>query len=240
MEDQKVSQVEQSVQPALAGPSPRLLKVKKIVNYVLLTFIPLFCIWYVEIGWRVGLSMYKQVYTMVLVAVVQLLVYLNFPANKKKRKRGEEYMPNILDIILGLIGFVGAMYVALDWENIYFLGGFGGSKPQIILGILFTLVVLESARRAVGLPLPIVAIVFIVYTLIGNKIPGLFHTAKFTINNAIGYMYLSASGIFGTAAQTICETVLAFTIFGCFLQKTNAGMFLPPPGKERRSPFRTT
>ncbi|MBQ9826952.1 MAG: TRAP transporter fused permease subunit [Firmicutes bacterium] len=225
MEEKKNDQVEQMAETAISAPAPGLLKAKRIVNYALLAFIPLFCIWYVEIGWRVGLSMYKQVYTMVLVAVVQLLVYLNFPANRKKRQRGVEYMPNILDIILGLIGFGGALYVALDWENIYFLGGFGGSKPQIILGILFTLVVLESARRAVGLPLPIVAIVFIVYTLVGNKIPGLFHTAKFTINNAVGYMYLSASGIFGTAAQTICETVLAFTIFGCFLQKTNAGKF---------------
>ena len=203
----------------------KLLKVKKTVNIALLTFIPLFCIWYVEISWRLGFSMFKQVYTMILVGVIQLLVYLNFPANKKKRKRGVEYMPNVLDIIFGLIGIVGALYVAINWDDIYVLGGFGGTQGQIILGIAFTLVVLESARRVVGLPLPIVALCFIIFTLVGNKIPGLFHTAKFTLNNAIGYIYLSASGIFGTAAQTICETVLAFTIFGCFLQKTNAGKF---------------
>lgn len=203
----------------------KLLKVKRAFNVAFLTFIPLFCIWYVELGWRFGLSMYKQVYTMVIVGVVQLLVYLNFPANKKNRQRGQEYMPNAIDIILGLIGFIGAIYVAVNWDDIYVLGGFGGSTGQIALGIAFTAVVLESARRAVGLPLPIVAFVFIVYALLGNKIPGLFHTAKITLNNEIGYIYLSASGIFGTAAQTICETVLAFTIFGCFLQKTNAGKF---------------
>lgn len=226
MDNNKENQVEQKTTAVEATAAPsKLLKIKHIVNIILLTFIPLFCIWYVEIGWRVGLSMFKQVYTMILVGDVQLLVYLNFPADKKKRKRGVEYMPNVLDIILGLIGIVGALYVAINWDAIYVLGGFGGSLPQIILGVAFTLVVLESARRVVGLPLPIVSLFFIVFTLVGNKIPGLFHTAKFTLNNAIGYIYLSASGIFGTAAQTICETVLAFTIFGCFLQKTNAGKF---------------
>lgn len=202
-----------------------MMKMKRVVNQVLMAFIPLFCIWYVEIGWRLGFSMYKQVYSMIIVAVVQLLVYLNFPADKKKRQKGIEYAPNAIDIILGLVGFAGAMYVAVNWDAVYILGGFGGSTGQIILGVAFTCVVLESARRVVGLPLPIVALVFIVYALMGNKIPGLFHTAKITLNNAIGYIYLSGTGIFGTAVQTICETVIAFTIFGCFLQKTNAGQF---------------
>ena len=75
MEEKKNDQVEQMAETAISAPAPGLLKAKRIVNYALLAFIPLFCIWYVEIGWRVGLSMYKQVYTMVLVAVVQLLCH---------------------------------------------------------------------------------------------------------------------------------------------------------------------
>ena len=189
----------------------------------MLSFIPLFGIWYVELGWRFGLNIYKQVYTMIIIGVVQLLVYLNFPASKKKRTK--EYIPNILDLILGLIGIVGAFYVAFNWNTIFNLGGFGGSQGQIILGTVFTLVVLESARRVVGLPLPIMSLLFISYALVGNKIPGLFHTAKITLNNIIGYIYLSGMGIFGMAAQTISETVLAFTVFGCFLLRTNAGRF---------------
>jgi len=205
------------------APVPFWLKIKRIVNTALLSFIPLFGIWYVEIGWRLGLNIYKQVYTMIIIGVVQLLVYLNFPASKKKRTK--EYIPNILDLLFGLIGIVGAFYVAFNWNTIFYLGGFGGSQGQIILGVAFTLVVLESARRVVGLPLPIMSLLFIVYTLVGNKIPGLFHTAKITLNNIIGYIYLSGVGIFGMAAQTIAETVLAFTVFGCFLLRTNAGKF---------------
>lgn len=219
--------IDNSGSPAPAGsagaPVPIWLKTKRIVNTALLSFIPLFGIWYVEIGWRLGINIYKQVYTMVMIGVVQLLVYLNFPASKKKRSK--EYIPNIFDLILGLIGIVGALYVAFNWGTIYNLGGFGGSQGQIILGTAFTLVVLESARRAVGLPLPIMSLLFIIYALLGNRIPGLFHTAKITLNNIIGYIYLSGVGIFGMAAQTISETVLAFTVFGCFLLKTNAGKF---------------
>lgn len=133
--------------------------------------------------------------------------------------------PMSWDILLGLTGLAGAFYVAFNWDDIYILGGFGGSPFQIGLGIAFTLVVLESARRTVGLPLPIVALAAMLYGLVGNRIPGLFHTAKITLNNEIGYIYLSGVGIFGVAAQTIAETVLAFSIFGCFLQKTNAGRF---------------
>ena len=209
---------------ASSGGSSVWLKVKRCVNFAGLMFIPLFGIWYIELGWRFGLEMYKQVYTMVIVGVVQFLVYLNYPARKKDRTEGE-YVPNVLDILLGLIGLAGAFYVAFNWDDIYILGGFGGSPFQIGLGIAFTLVVLESARRTVGLPLPIVALAAMLYGLVGNRIPGLFHTAKITLNNEIGYIYLSGVGIFGVAAQTIAETVLAFSIFGCFLQKTNAGRF---------------
>jgi TRAP transporter 4TM/12TM fusion protein len=221
--------INESGAPTLAAsanpgaPVPFWLKIKRIVNTALLSFIPLFGIWYVELGWRFGLNIYKQVYTMIIIGVVQLLVYLNFPASKKKRTK--EYIPNILDLILGLIGIVGAFYVAFNWNTIFNLGGFGGSQGQIILGTVFTLVVLESARRVVGLPLPIMSLLFISYALVGNKIPGLFHTAKITLNNIIGYIYLSGMGIFGMAAQTISETVLAFTVFGCFLLRTNAGRF---------------
>lgn len=209
---------------ASSGGHSVWLKVKRYVNFAGLMFIPLFGIWYIELGWRFGLEMYKQVYTMVIVGVVQFLVYLNYPARKKDRAEGE-YVPNVLDVLLGLTGLAGAFYVAFNWDDIYILGGFGGSPFQIGLGIAFTLVVLESARRTVGLPLPIVALAAMLYGLVGNRIPGLFHTAKITLNNEIGYIYLSGVGIFGVAAQTIAETVLAFSIFGCFLQKTNAGRF---------------
>ncbi len=221
--DADAAGVSSSVQPSSGGAST-WLKAKRLVNFAGLTFIPLFGIWYVELGWRFGLEMYKQVYTMIIVGVVQFLVYMNCPASKKNRK-GEEYIPNFLDILLGLTGLAGAFYVAFNWDNIYVLGGFGGSPFQIGLGIAFTLVVLESARRTVGLPLPIVAVAAMAYGLVGNQIPGLFHTAKITLSNEIGYIYLSGVGIFGVAAQTIAETVLAFSIFGCFLQKTNAGRF---------------
>lgn len=200
------------------------MKAKRVVNTALLSFIPLFGIWYVEIGWRVHLEIFVQVYTMIMIGVVQMLVYLNFPARKKNKSK-KEYMPGVIDMILGLIGLVGAFYVAFNWNQIYLLGGFGGSQFQIVLGVAFTLVVLESARRAVGLPLPIMSLLFIIYAMLGNQIPGLFHTARITLANVIGYIYLSGVGIFGMAAQTITETVLAFTVFGCFLLRTNAGRF---------------
>lgn len=68
---------------ASSGGHSVWLKVKRCVNFAGLMFIPLFGIWYIELGWRFGLEMYKQVYTMVIVGVVQFLVYLNYPARKK-------------------------------------------------------------------------------------------------------------------------------------------------------------
>lgn len=220
------TQQKQANAETLAGAGmPAWMKGKRIINIALLSFLPLFGIFYQEVFYRLGIYIYKEVYTMVIVGVSQFLVYMNFPALKKNRKRGQEYQPNVLDIIMGIIGLVGGLYIAFNWNDIYILGGFGGTLFQNTLGWLFIIVVLESARRLVGLPLVIVAILFLLYAGFGNYIPGMFHTAKFTSSNIVGYVYLSAVGIFGTAAQTIAGMVLAFTVFGVVLQMTNAGKF---------------
>ena len=201
---------------------PSWMKTKRIINILFLSFLPIFGVCNQEIFWRFGIYLYKEQYAMVAVGVVQFLVYMNYPASG--RAVGE-YRPKLYEIVMGVIGLYGGLYCAFNWNYVFITGTLGGTFLEGVLGWVFIVVVLESARRLVGWPLVGTAIFFLLYALYGNHMPGLLRSAKFSADHVAGYVYLSGVGIFGSAAQIIAIVVLAFTIFGVLLQMTKAGEF---------------
>jgi len=60
-------------------------------------------------------------------------------------------------------------------------------------------VLLEATRRSVGWPLPIIAVVLIVYALWGRSLPGILAHPGNTWKSVVNHLYLTSQGIFGIA-----------------------------------------
>ena len=71
------------------------------------------------------------------------------------------------------------------------------ATTDVIVGVILTLAVLEGTRRAIGLTLPILSIVFILYTKFGNFFPEPFTHRGHDLERIISNLYLSTDGIFG-------------------------------------------
>lgn len=99
------------------------------------------------------------------------------------------------------------------------------TRWDLILGVILTLVLLEAARRTIGLALPITASVFILYALLGHHLPGLMRHTGFTIETLIDQLYLTTEGIFGIPLGVSATYVILFVIFGAFLEQSGAGQF---------------
>jgi TRAP transporter 4TM/12TM fusion protein len=85
---------------------------------------------------------------------------------------------------------------------------------ELVLGTIFTLLVLEATRRVIGWALPVTAFIFLIY--------GLF-VAKVRPEQIIEIMYLTTEGIFGPTLGVSATFVIMFVLFGAFMERTGVG-----------------
>lgn len=140
-------------------------------------------------------------------------------------KKGIKTLP-WYDIILILISLAGTVYIA-----IYALAivqyRVEPNLPEMLLGTALVLAVFEAARRTVGLPLAIIAIVLILYTQFTDYLPGIFWGPSFTWPRLLGEIWLFQEGLFGSLARTFFKFIFLFIMFGAMLNFSGAGkMFM--------------
>jgi len=145
------------------------------------------------------------------VGLIVLLVFINFPASRNLPKK-VNFIP-WYDIILMGLGFVSYLYFVINYRAII-NRGIMLTPLEVWLGVIGILVTLEACRRAVGLPIVIVASIFIVYAM----------TQKSLRMNVYNLFY-TADGIIGTPIRACLNFIVLFVIFGAFLDKTGITQF---------------
>jgi TRAP transporter 4TM/12TM fusion protein len=144
-----------------------------------------------------------------------------YPATSRSPKNA----PTPVDIVLGLLAFWCAIYVAVFAEKINLQMGIP-TMPDLIFGGILIVLVLEAARRSIGKALPIVALVFMAFAFFGRSIPGAFRHAGFAPKQIIKLLYLTDEGIYGTAMNTSATYVVLFIFFGAIMSEIGMSMFL--------------
>jgi TRAP transporter 4TM/12TM fusion protein len=84
---------------------------------------------------------------------------------------------------------------------------------------------IEASRRAVGLPLTVLSILFVIYTKYGPHFPGLFAHQGFSWERVIIRMALTDEGIYGVSLMVSSTYVFMFILFGAFLAATKTSDF---------------
>ncbi|SEL09660.1 TRAP transporter, 4TM/12TM fusion protein [Roseovarius nanhaiticus] len=121
---------------------------------------------------------------------------------------------------------------------------------DVVVGIITTLVVLEAARRAVGLGMTLIGAFFVVYAFAGNRgelpfladwMPGILNHRGYTLDRLASQLTLGAEGIFGLPLGVAATFIFVFVLFGAFLEVTGAGKFFidlafAATGKQRGGP----
>src|SRR5690554_6507601 len=76
--------------------------------------------------------------------------------------------------VLTLLGVAGCAYIAIGHQALMQQYGFVDNSLQMTIGVFLVLLALATARRAIGWPLPLVALVALLYGLFGDQVPGQF------------------------------------------------------------------
>ena len=100
-----------------------------------------------------------------------------------------------------------------------------GPRPDVEIGVILILLVLEATRRSTGLIMPAVAVVFILYALFGASLPAPWTHKGKDVDELVGHLYMTLEGIFGSTVDVSSSLIILFTIFGAVLQHSGAGKF---------------
>src|SRR5690625_2752041 len=97
------------------------------------------------------------------------LIFFLFPARKGTKKNNVPWY----DMVLILLSIIVCGYWPVFYETlVQHVGTI--TDVQLIIGIIAILLVLEASRRAVGLPITIIAACFLINASFGPYIPGVF------------------------------------------------------------------
>jgi TRAP transporter 4TM/12TM fusion protein len=153
-------------------------------------------------------------------AFVFALVFLLYPARKNSRR--DKF--GALDIAFAAVGVGVAMYISLNFQALLMRAG-DQNALDIVIGIIAVLLVLEGARRVVGLPIAIIASVFLIYGIVGPYMPGFLNHRGYSIARIVSHMYYTTEGILGIPLGVAATFIFLFILLGSFLEKTGIGAF---------------
>ena len=149
-----------------------------------------------------------------------LLAFLAYPAfGKSPRDR----IP-VADWLLGLIAAFCGSY--LFW----FYGALA-TRPgapilqDIVVAIVGLVLLLEAARRALGLPMVILAVVFIAYIFAGPYMPDMIAHKGASLGKGMSHLWLTTEGVFGVALGVSSGFIFLFVLFGALLETAGAGNY---------------
>ncbi len=188
-------------------------KAKIAVNCILAAF-SLFCIYVTFFAtWLDAIRLSSFVGSIVFIG------FLVYPA--KKGTQRVNYIP-WYDIVLMLAGSASFFYYTFDAMTIIQQGN-KFELYQVLIGVVGILCLLELCRRCVGIPIIIVAAVFIVYAIgWGLTNPDIFRRLEGLVGKLF---YTTTSGILSTPVNTCSKYIAIFIIFGAFLERTGIADF---------------
>ncbi len=155
------------------------------------------------------------------------LVFLTIPMFKRrvriKALSATKYIP-VVDFILAVVGSLLVLYIVFDWTGISMRAGVPNLRDTIF-GICLIIIVLESSRRVIGLPLVIIAILFTLYAFFGPYMPAIFALRGVSLTKYLSQVALSTEGIYGIPLDVSANTVFLFVLLGAMLERAGAVHF---------------
>ncbi len=163
-------------------------------------------------------------------AFAMALVFLSYPALKKKKLTGvfsflsrHERTP-LADIVLAVVGAGAAAYYAYDIVGLGQRQGLPLPRDYV-LGILLLVLLLEAARRALGPALPAIAALFIGVSFLGPELPDFMAFKRVTPQSLISQLTMTTEGVYGVPLGVSASTVFLFVLFGAMLEKSGGGQY---------------
>ncbi|HRF72045.1 MAG TPA: TRAP transporter permease [Accumulibacter sp.] len=148
------------------------------------------------------------------------LAFLAYPAFKRSPR---DYVP-ALDWILALAGVFCASYLFVFYAQLSTRPG-QPTTLDLATSVCGIVLLLEAARRSLGLPMVILAAIFIGYIFLGPYMPDMIAHKGASLGKGMSHLWLSTEGVFGVALGVSSGFIFLFVLFGALLETAGAGNY---------------
>jgi TRAP transporter 4TM/12TM fusion protein len=150
------------------------------------------------------------------------LGFLAFPAFKSASARNA--VPWV-DWLFAIVGAFAGAYLFLFYNAL-------ASRPgqptpiDIAVSVIGLVLLLEATRRAVGLPMAVLAVLFILYSLFGAYLPEVLQHKGASVNRLVSHLWLTTEGVYGVALGVSSSTIFVYVLFGAMLDRAGGGNYM--------------
>ena len=155
------------------------------------------------------------------------LAFLIFPISKKKKI-------SIFDVLISIVAAFSCLYIYFFYDQLVDRGGVllnisineNYNLPvELIIGGCGIIILLEATRRAIGLPLVIIAICFLLFSYFGRYAPEIISHGGLSLNRLVGFQWLDQEAIFGIPIGVSVDFIFLFVLFGALLETAGGGKY---------------
>ncbi len=155
------------------------------------------------------------------------LAFLIYPISKGKKI-------SFFDVLISFMGAISCLYIYFFYDQLVERGGVllnlkitdtFNFPLELILGGCGILILLEATRRAIGLPLVIIASCFLLFSYFGRYAPEIISHGGLSLNRLVGFQWLDQEAIFGIPIGVSVDFIFLFVLFGALLETAGGGKY---------------
>ncbi len=184
----------------------------------------LFQLWYASpLPFVLGFGLLNDTEARALhLGIALFLAFLAFPGS---RRPGIRFRVPLADWVMAAAAAFAGSYLLLFYNELALRPGIPVTQDIVVASIGLVLL-LEATRRAVGLPMTILALVFLAYVFLGPVLPDVIAHKGASLERMISHMWLTTEGVYGVALGVSVSFIFIYVLFGSLLDRAGGGNYM--------------
>lgn len=183
----------------------------------------LLALFYLGLGWGLLRALNEPVplaAQLVFGLVLLCIAALSLPF---KAYDGSHQRIPMRDWVFALLAASFSLYLLVFFDSIFIERPGQHTPIDLMFGVIAVAMVLEAARRTMGIFLPLLAVVVVLYGILGPYLPGDLAHRGYSVPRVVAHLFKGTEGIYGIPVGVVATFVFHFVLFGIMAQLTGLG-----------------
>lgn len=155
---------------------------------------------------------------------LMMMLALLFLTRTTFKRFEKSVIEKFASLALITVSTASCIFIMSRWKDIAMSGGDTDAMDAWV-GLVLILLVLEAARRGVGIVLALICLVFFTYPFYSEYLPGVLYSRGYSFTRISELLTTTSQGIFGIPLGVSSTYIILFSIYGAFLSQFGAGDF---------------
>lgn len=178
---------------------------------------------YIFMGWQLIAGLTDFIPSDMRYGFFGVLSLIGFMALPFKSYDGSTTRISLRDWIFAAMAASVSLYLLVFFQHIFIERPGEHTPLDLMFGVIAIAMVIEAARRTMGIFLPLLAIATIFYGFLGPYLPESLAHRGYSIPRIVAHLYKGTEGIYGIPVGVVATFVFHFVLFGIMAQLTGLG-----------------